>query len=70
MTVLTHSVIDLGDVRPQVAADLESYWEEGQNRWLQLASQARVERVDLAGHFIQKDQPEVVIDRTREVVDE
>jgi pimeloyl-ACP methyl ester carboxylesterase len=70
MTVLTHSVIDLGNVRPQVAADIESFWEEGQNRWVRLASQARIERVDLAGHFIQRDQPEVVIDRIREVVDE
>jgi pimeloyl-ACP methyl ester carboxylesterase len=70
MTLLTHSVIDLGDVRPQVAADLESFWEEGQNRWLRLASQARVERVDLAGHAIQKDRPDVVIERIRELVDD
>ncbi len=70
MIVLTHSVSDFGDVRPQVAADLESYWEEGQNRWLRLASAARIERVDLAGHFIQGDQPEVVIERTRDLVAE
>lgn len=70
MTVLTHSIIDPGDVLPETAAALESFWEEGQNRWLKLATQARLERVDRAGHFIQLDQPQVVTDRVQELVDD
>lgn len=68
MVVLTHSIVDVGaDVRPRQAANLESAWEAGQNRWLGLSSEARLERVDLAGHFIQRDQPQVVVDRAREL---
>jgi pimeloyl-ACP methyl ester carboxylesterase len=70
MTVLTHSIIDPGDVQPETAAALESFWEEGQNRWLELATQARLERVDRAGHFIQLDQPQLVADRVQELVDD
>jgi pimeloyl-ACP methyl ester carboxylesterase len=69
MTVLTRSIVDVGaDVRPRQAANLESAWEEGQNQWLGLSSQARLERVDLAGHQIQHDQPQVVVARARELV--
>lgn len=69
MVMLTHSITDVSAVlRPRKAANLESAWEEGQNRWLGLSPQARLERVDLAGHFIQRDQPQVVVDRVRELV--
>ena len=70
IVALTHSISDFGedDIRPRQAADLESAWEAGQNRWLSLSSQARLERVDLAGHDIARDQPEVVVERVRELV--
>jgi pimeloyl-ACP methyl ester carboxylesterase len=67
---LTHSVSEYGaDVRPRVAAALDSAWTAGQQRWAELSPQGRVQRVDLAGHFIQQDQPQVVVDAVREVVD-
>lgn len=70
MVVLTHSIIDPGAaLPPRQTASLESAWEEGQNRWLGLSSQARLERVDLAGHFVQNDQPQVVVDRARDLAE-
>jgi pimeloyl-ACP methyl ester carboxylesterase len=69
LLALTHSISELGEsVRPRQAADLESAWEESQNRWLALSPRARLERVDLAGHFMQDDQPDVVVDRVRELL--
>ena len=69
LIALTHSVSEYGgDVRPRDAAALDSAWTAGQQRWAELSSQGRVQRVDLAGHFIQQDQPQVVVDAVREVV--
>jgi pimeloyl-ACP methyl ester carboxylesterase len=70
LVALTHSVSEYGaDVRPRDAAALDSAWTAGQQRWAELSPQGRVQRVDLAGHFIQQDQPQVVVDTVREVVD-
>jgi pimeloyl-ACP methyl ester carboxylesterase len=69
LLALTHSISEPGDsLRPRQAADLESAWEEGQVRWLTLSPRARLERVPLAGHAIQDDRPDVVVDRVRELV--
>jgi pimeloyl-ACP methyl ester carboxylesterase len=71
LVALTHSISRPGGaLRPRQAADLESAWEAGQNRWLALSPRARLERVDLAGHLIQDDQPDVVVERVRELVDD
>jgi len=70
LVALAHSVSEYGDgVKPRVAASLDSAWTAGQQRWAELSSQGRVQRVDLAGHFIQQEQPRVVVDTVREVVD-
>lgn len=70
LVALTHSVSEYGDgLKPRVAASLDSAWTAGQQRWAELSSQGRVQRVDLAGHFIQQEQPRVVVDTVREVVD-
>lgn len=69
LLALTHSISDHhSSTRPRQQADLESAWEAGQHRWLALSSQASMERVDLAGHAIQNDQPDVVVERIRELV--
>ena len=69
LVALTHSVSEYGaEVRPRDAAALDSAWTAGQQRWAELSSQGRVQRVDLAGHFIQQEQPQVVVDAVREVV--
>jgi len=69
MIALTHSISELGeDISASQAADVESAWEAGQNRWLALSTQGRLERVDLAGSDIAADQPDDVVERVRELV--
>ncbi|HTE72200.1 MAG TPA: alpha/beta fold hydrolase [Actinomycetes bacterium] len=69
MVALTHSIAEhLPGAPPRRQAGLESAWEAGQNRWLALAAAGRLERVDLAGHDIAADQPDVVVDRVRELL--
>ncbi len=66
--VLAHSISEWGDLRPSDAAALDSAWTGGQQAWVALSGTARLQIVDLAGHFIQNDQPTVVVDAVREVV--
>jgi pimeloyl-ACP methyl ester carboxylesterase len=69
LIALTHSIAEHPrSTSPRQQADLESAWEAGQNRWLSLSAAGRVERVDLAGHDIQADQPDLVVDRVRELL--
>lgn len=69
LVVLTHSISEhRSTTSPRQQADLESAWEGGQHRWLALSTASVLERVDLAGHAIQRDQPEVVLQRVRELV--
>jgi pimeloyl-ACP methyl ester carboxylesterase len=68
LVVLTRSVSDYGDLRPRVAAALDSAWTGGQQQWAELSSRGRVRSVDLAGHEIQRDQPDRVVEAVREVV--
>ena len=69
LVVLTHSIAEhRSSTSPRQQADLESAWEGGQQRWLALSTASVLERVDLAGHAIQRDQPDVVVQRVRELV--
>ena len=68
VVALTHSVSEWGDLRRRDAAELDSVWLGGQQRWAELSSQGRVQIVDQAGHFIQNDQPQAVVDAVREVL--
>jgi pimeloyl-ACP methyl ester carboxylesterase len=68
LVVLTRSVSDYGDLRPRVAAALDSAWTGGQQQWTELSSLGRMQTVDRAGHEIQQDQPGSVVDAVREVV--
>lgn len=69
LVALTHSIAEHPrSTTPRQQADLESAWEAGQNRWLSLSAAGRVERVDLAGHDIQDDQPDLVVERVRELL--
>ena len=68
LVVLTRSVSDYGNLRPRVAAALDSAWTGGQQQWTELSSLGRMQTVDRAGHEIQRDQPGSVVDAVREVV--
>src|SRR4051794_2839242 len=65
---LTHSVSEWGDVRRRDGAQLDSAWLGGQQTWAELSSKGRVQIVDQAGHFIQNDQPQALVDAVREVL--
>ena len=68
VVALTHSVSEWGTLRRRDAAQLDSTWLGGQQAWADLSNQGRVQIVDQAGHFIQNDQPQAVVDAVREVV--
>jgi pimeloyl-ACP methyl ester carboxylesterase len=68
VVALTHSVSDWGDLRRRDAAELDSVWVGGQQDWAELSSRGRVQIVDQAGHFIQNDQPQALVDAVREVL--
>jgi len=68
IVALTHSVSEWGDLRRRDAAELDSAWLGGQQGWADLSSQGRVQLVDQAGHFIQNDQPQALVDAVREVL--
>ncbi len=46
----------------RAAAHLVDVWNDGQQRWVALSSSARLLPVEDTGHYIQLDQPAVVID--------
>lgn len=70
LVALSHTITTHPDsTGPRQQANLESAWEEGQQRWLALSSRARLERVDLAGHDIQNDQPDAVVEAVLDLVD-
>lgn len=68
VVALTHSVSEWGDLRRRDAAELDSAWLGGQQGWADLSSRGRVQIVDQAGHFIQNDQPQALVDAVREVL--
>lgn len=69
LLALTHSIAEHPrSTSPKQQADLESAWEAGQNHWLSQSSTGRLERVDLAGHDIARDRPDVVVERVRELL--
>ena len=49
----------------RAAAHLVDVWNDGQQRWVALSSSARLLPVEDTGHYIQLDQPAVVIDEVQ-----
>ncbi len=70
VVVLTHSISEWGDLRPRDAAAMDSAWVGGQQAWAELSIRGEVQIVDRAGHDIQRDRPDVVVDAVRRVVDD
>jgi pimeloyl-ACP methyl ester carboxylesterase len=50
------------------AAALNAAWNTGQDHWVSLSSSARLVTVADTGHYIQDDQPEVVLDLIAELL--
>jgi pimeloyl-ACP methyl ester carboxylesterase len=57
------------DVSPELAAAIESAWIGAQNDLAQLLPGAQHVIATQSGHYIQQDQPELVIDAVRQVVE-
>ena len=50
---------------PSATARLNEVWDDGQEGWLSLSSNAHLVSVDDTGHYIQMDQPDVVVSEIR-----
>jgi pimeloyl-ACP methyl ester carboxylesterase len=48
---------------PDVEAHLSNVWNRGQDRWVSLSSSSKLVSVPNTGHYIQVDQPAVVIEQ-------
>ena len=69
MRVVTAAHHSYPGLSPDVAANLERVWNAGQDRWATLSSDAVAVPVQGAGHYVQVDQPAVVIDQIRALLD-
>jgi pimeloyl-ACP methyl ester carboxylesterase len=71
LVVLTSPVKERADdLRPGLSAKIDEIWVELQKEWAQLSSHSTHVIAQESGHFIQHDQPDLVIDAILEVVEE
>jgi pimeloyl-ACP methyl ester carboxylesterase len=68
---LTHGIFNPGDYYgfPAMAAQGEALRLEMQEALARLSSRSKHIIADKSGHYIQRDQPELVIDSIRQVVE-
>ena len=70
LVVLTHGVVNPGDYGiPSMAAKGEALRLEMQEALARLSSRSKHIIAEKSGHYIQRDQPELVIDYVRQVVE-
>jgi len=70
LVVLTHGVVSPGDYGiPSMAAKGEELRLEMQKALARLSSRSKHIIVEKSGHYIQRDQPQVVIDSVRQVAE-
>jgi pimeloyl-ACP methyl ester carboxylesterase len=55
--------------RPEAGLRLHEIWQDLQRELAKLSSNSVYSVVESSGHFIQRDQPEVVVDAIRWVLD-
>jgi pimeloyl-ACP methyl ester carboxylesterase len=71
LVVLTSPVKERADdLPPGLSAKIDEIWVELQKEWAQLSSHSTHVIAQESGHFIQHDQPDLVIDAILEVVEE
>ncbi len=61
-TTVDRGYIEQG-VTPELATRLTDAWNAGQQHWLSLSSQSAFVEVPNSGHYIHRDQPEIVIEQ-------
>ncbi|MFN8595345.1 MAG: alpha/beta hydrolase [Anaerolineae bacterium] len=60
---------DWGDIQPEVAARLDQIWLDLHMEYLTLSTDSHLIRAEHSGHFIQTDEPQLVIDAILDMVD-
>ncbi len=68
LTVLTASEHPFPGLAAAEAARLGQVWDAGQDHWASLSSASELIRVDRTSHYIQLDQPAVVIEQIRRLL--
>ncbi|MFL1376460.1 MULTISPECIES: alpha/beta fold hydrolase [unclassified Nocardiopsis] len=66
--VIRHGVPYLGEIA-EYGDDLERVWAQGQERWLELSEQSALSTAAESGHYIHVDEPDLVVEAVRGVVD-
>nr|WP_246100084.1 alpha/beta hydrolase [Stackebrandtia endophytica] len=66
--VLQHGVQYLAEAEPEYGEGLEEDWTAGQEAWLGLSSDSRLDTVDDSGHYIYLDAPEAALEAVKDVV--
>ena len=68
MIVVTAASRTVPGLDPTEAASLNQSWDEGQQRWASLSTQGSVVTVADTSHYIQLDQPGVVIEQIQQLL--
>ncbi|WP_026929963.1 alpha/beta fold hydrolase [Glycomyces tenuis] len=66
--VIQHGVQYLAEASPEYGAGLEEDWTAGQNAWLALSSDSRLDTAEGSGHYIYVDAPDVALEAVQDVV--
>jgi pimeloyl-ACP methyl ester carboxylesterase len=68
LRVTTASRHEFTGLDPAEAIRLNDVWDAGQDHWMSLSSAARLISVDNTSHYIQSDQPAIVIDQIQQLL--
>jgi pimeloyl-ACP methyl ester carboxylesterase len=66
--VLQHGVQYLAQAEPEYGQGLEEDWTAGQNEWLNVSGDSRLEVVEGSGHYIHVDAPDLALEAVQDVV--
>ena len=71
LTAATHVDLNMDGlgVDAASAAHLEDVWQQGQRAWAELSTRGQLVVVADSGHFIHVDQPAIVLDHIRALLD-
>jgi len=66
--VLQHGQQYLAETEPEYGEGLEEDWTAGQEAWLNLSSDSRLDTATDSGHYIYLDAPDVALEAVKDVV--
>ncbi|SEP16083.1 alpha/beta fold hydrolase [Amycolatopsis saalfeldensis] len=68
--VIQHGTAYLADSVPEYGPALERSWSDGQKKWLGLSSRSNLSIATKSGHYIYRDQPDLVVRAIERVTSE